>query len=116
MLASFPGQLVALNTQFESTSNVLAQSFPTSRELGNIYLSTALSGLTGTGVRASTAGFLNWICDANSSFTKGVDLSTGKNYDTELTTLINNTYGFIRLDDANSSVCPMIASVVFPSS
>ena len=113
VLASFPGQLVSLNTQFPTTSNVLAQTFPTSRELGNIYLSTAYLG---AGVRASTAGFLNWICDANSSFTKGVDLSNGKNYDAELTTLINNTYGFIRLDDANSSVCPMITSVVFPNS
>lgn len=116
VLASFPGQLVSLNTQFESTQNILGQTFPTARELGNIYLSTALSGLPGTGVRASTAGFLNWICDSNSSFTKGVDLSNGKNYDSELTTLINNTYGFFRLDDVNSSVCPMITSVVFPNS
>ncbi len=112
-LKSFPGQLVGLNTQYPSSSNVFAQTFPTARELGNIYLSTAIPAVSGSGIRASTAGFLNWICDDNNAFQKGKDLSDGINYDAEITTLVNTTYGFIRLDDTNAPTsCPLITSVV----
>ena len=118
-LKSFPGQQIGLNGQFpDPTSNIPNQTYPTSRELGNIYLSTAVTGDTNSnGIRASTAGFLNWICDDNNVFQKGKDLSTGLNYDAELNTLINTTYGFVRDDDTNQpTLCPMITSVVDASS
>ena len=85
-------------------------------ELGNIYLSTAYLRASGNRRSSLHRRFPELDLRFNSSFTKGVDLGNGKNYDTELTTLINNTYGFFRLDDVNSSVCPMITSVVFPNS
>jgi hypothetical protein len=106
-LKSFPGQLMGLNTQFPSVTNIYNQTFPTSRELGNIYRTDT--------VRASTAGFLNWICDDNNNFKKGTDLTNGKNYDSEITSLVNTSYGFIRLFDnsaaPNANACPMITSV-----
>ncbi len=119
-LKAFPGQLVGLNTQFPSETNIFNQTFPTARELGNIYLSTALTGVANSGIRASTAAFLDWICDDNNQIQKGKDLTNGLNYDTEVTNLINTSYGFIRLDDSspspNNNACPMITSVVFPNS
>ncbi len=119
-LKAFPGQLVGLNTQYPSETNVYNQTFPTARELGNIYLSTALTGVPNSGIRASTAAFLDWICDDNNQIQKGKDLTDGLNYDTEVTNLINTSYGFIRLDDSspapNTNACPMITSVVFPNS
>jgi hypothetical protein len=90
---------------------LLTNTFPTARTLYNIYRSDT--------VRGSTAGFLNWFCDANNVFTKGKDLYTGKNYDTEITTAINTTYGFIRLTDltvAPNNSCQEITSVAFPNS
>jgi hypothetical protein len=47
---------------------------------------------------------------------EGKDLVTGLNYDAEITTLVNTSSGFIRLDDVKSTSCPMITSVAFPSS
>jgi hypothetical protein len=73
----------------------LNNAYPTAFTLSNIYRTDT--------VRASTAGFLNWICDSNSAFSKGQDNSTGKNYDTELTTLIDGTFGFVRLTDTSSA-------------
>jgi hypothetical protein len=106
-LKSFPGQLVGLNNMFPAPGNILNNTFPTARELGNIYRTDTL--------RASTAGFLNWICDDNNVFAKGKDLSNGKNYDAEISGLINTSFGFIRLDDSssapNGNACPMITSV-----
>jgi hypothetical protein len=75
--------------------NLLNNFYPTARTLFNI--------VSGNTVRASTAGFLNWICDANDNFTKGIDNSTGINFDTELQTLITGTFGFARLNDASVS-------------
>jgi hypothetical protein len=55
-------------------------------------------------VRASTAGFLNWLCDTNPSsggqIQKGTDHIDGQNFDTDLTNTINGSYGFSRLTDA----------------
>jgi len=74
-----------------TTANILNNFLPTARTLFNIYRTDT--------IRASTAGFLNWICDSNAAFTKGSDNTTGQNFDTELTTIIQNEYGFIRLND-----------------
>ncbi len=60
-----------------------------SRTLFNIYRTDT--------VRASTAGFLNWLCDSNSSVQKGTDHVDGGNFDTDLTNTINGTYGFSRV-------------------
>jgi hypothetical protein len=62
-----------------------------SRTLFNIYRTDT--------IRASTAGFLNWLCDSNSAIQKGTDNVDGGNYDTDLTTIINGQYGLSRLSD-----------------
>ncbi len=101
-------EVVPTTTQ---TGTLMNNTYPTARTLYNIYRTTT--------VRASTADFLDWICDANNVFTKGKDLYTGKNYDTEITTAINTTYGFIRLTDttaAPNNSCSMISSVANPNS
>ena len=67
-----------------------------SRTLFNIYRTDT--------VRASTAGFLNWICDSNSSIKKGTDHVDGGNFDTDLTNTINGTYGFSRVSDLTQEV------------
>lgn len=93
------------------TGTLMSNTYPTGRTLYNIYRTDT--------VRASTADFLDWICDANNNFTKGTDLYTGKNYDTEITSAINTTYGFIRLTDLTASPnnsCQMITSVANPGS
>ena len=59
-------------------------------------------------MRASTGGFLNWICDGDTNFEKGSDDSTGLNFDVELSTLISTTHGFPRLTDM--SAAPAIAT------
>ena len=79
-----------------STPNVRNNVYPTSRTLFNIYRSDT--------IKASTAGFLNWMCDQNSAFTKSRDINTGAaSYDSELNFAIQNQYGFIRLNDAAAS-------------
>jgi hypothetical protein len=93
------------------TGNVMENTYPTARSLYNVYRTST--------VRASTADFLNWICDSNNVFQKGEDLTTGKNYDQEITTLINTTFGFIRLTDTTASPnnsCQLITSVAVPNS
>jgi hypothetical protein len=77
-----------------TTPNLLNNIYPTARTLFNIYNSNV--------VRASTGGFLNWICDGNTNFPKSEDNSTGLNFDTELNTLIGTTFGFPRLTDESS--------------
>jgi hypothetical protein len=91
---AFAGTKLTLNGQSNTTPKVLNNLYPTARTLFNIYR-------TGT-VRASTAGFLNWICDSQTGITKQKDNSTGLNFDAELTSTIGS-FGFIRLTD-NSSV------------
>jgi hypothetical protein len=83
-----------------TTATLLSNNYPTARTLFNIYRSDT--------VRASTAGFLNWICDDNADFQKGTDNETGKNFDAEVNTLITGTFGFVRLDD--NSAAPAIAT------
>jgi hypothetical protein len=78
-----------------STANLLQNHYPTARTLFNIYRTDT--------VRASTGGFLNWICDSNTNFSKGLDNSTGLNFDTELSTIISTTFGFPRLTDTSTA-------------
>ena len=66
-------------------------SYPTSRTLFNIFRTDK--------IRASAAGFLNWMCDGNSQFQKGTNHVDGANFDTDLTNIINGQYGFSRNTD-----------------
>jgi hypothetical protein len=81
---------INLNGKAASTGFIFSNAYPTARTLYNIYRTDT--------VRASTAGFLNWICDSQTAIQKGKDNSTGLNFDTELTTLIGS-FGFTRLTD-----------------
>ena len=78
-----------------TTPNLLSDTYPTTITLRNIYRTDT--------VRASTAGFLNWICDSNVNFKKGTDNETGKNFDTELGTDISTLFGFPRLTDESQA-------------
>jgi hypothetical protein len=91
----FSGFKLSENGQSTTTPALLNNIYPTARTLFNIYNSST--------VRASTGGFLNWICDGNSDFSKGLDNSTGSNFDTELSTLIGTTFGFPRLTDQSAA-------------
>jgi hypothetical protein len=75
--------------------SILVNTYPTARTLYNIYR-------TGS-VRASTAGFLDWICDSNNLYTKLIDLNTGLNYNSEITNSVQTTFGFIRLNSLTVS-------------
>jgi len=84
----------------------MQNTFPTARTLYNIYRTDT--------VRASTADFLNWICDSNSAFNKSNDLNTGQNYNNEITAAVQTTYGFIRLNTLTASPnnsCQLITAV-----
>ena len=88
---AFSASQVEENGETPTTQNLLNNIYPTARTLFNIYQTTS--------VRASTAGFLNWICDSNTYFGKGTDQTTGQNFDNELNTIIGGNFGFIRLTD-----------------
>ncbi len=92
---SYTASKLSENGYTPTSPNLLNNFYPTAFSLSNIYRTDT--------VRASTAGFLNWICDANNNFTKGTDNSTGLNFDSELNTLITGTFGFVRLDDISVS-------------
>jgi hypothetical protein len=91
----FSGFKVNENGQSTTTPNLLNNVYPTARTLFNIYNANT--------VRASTGGFLNWICDGNTNFSKGLDNSTGANFDNELNNLIGTTFGFPRLTDESAA-------------
>ena len=55
--STFTETLLAGNNVQPSIANERSNKYPTSRTLFNIYLTN--------NVRASTAGFLNWLCDTN---------------------------------------------------
>ena len=92
---SYTADKLSMNGETPTVPNLLTNAYATAFTLSNIYRTDT--------VRASTAGFLNWICDANDDFTKGVDNETGVNFDTELQTLITGTFGFARLTDDSVS-------------
>jgi len=103
---SFTESFLAANGIEPSIATELSNQMPVARTLFNIYRSDK--------IRASTAGFLNWICDTNPStststptystggqVSKGLNHIDGGNYDTDLTNVINGQYGFARLTDAS---------------
>ncbi len=57
----FAANIIALNSTFPGTTADVNNQFPTARTLFNIIDSAT--------VRNSIAGFMNWICDSNSSST-----------------------------------------------
>jgi hypothetical protein len=116
---TYPGSKIEENGIGSSAVTNLNNSYPTARTLYNIYRTGADPVNEASAVRASTANFLNWICDSNHAFTKASDNSTGINYDTELTTLISTKFGFPRLTDtsaAPNNSCQLITSVAQPNS
>ena len=105
--AGVPGAYVVTLTNENNTAggvsiaNERANNYPTARTLFNIWRQDT--------VRASTGGFLNWICDTNPVFTGGVQTSGGSNskeqdnlygpnYDTDVTQTIQQ-FGFSRITD-----------------
>ena len=92
---SFSGSKVEENGASPTTASLLQNTYPTAITLFNVFLTNT--------IRASTGGFLNWICDGNTNFSKGLDNSTGLNFDAELSTLISTTYGFPRLTDESAA-------------
>src|SRR3984957_11312232 len=93
---SFSAKTLSANGLANTTARERANTYPMSRTLFNIYRTDT--------VRASTAGFLNWLCDSNSSVQKGTDHVDGGNFDTDLTNTINATYGFSRVTDLTQEV------------
>lgn len=69
------------------------------------------------GVRASTVGFLNWMCSTNTDgvLSKQLDHSTGLNYDAEITLLIDNSYGFNRINDTTTGIYAGNCPLIYPS-
>ncbi len=94
--STFTEKILTENTKKVSIANERSNAFPTSRTLFNYYLPTT--------IRASAAGFLNWMCDSNSAIQKGTDHIDGGNFDTDLTNLINGEYGYSRLTDTTSEL------------
>ena len=99
--STFTASEMALNQTPVSVANEISNAFPTARTLFNIYKTTA--------IRASTAGFLNWMCDTNPNpttpilggqVTKGTNHVDGGNFDKDLSNIIVGQYGFGRLTDA----------------
>ena len=88
------------NKAFPTSGDETANTYATARTLYNFY-----NPLT---VRGSTGGFLNWMCDANTNFSKAIDNSTGVNFDTELGSLIGTVFGFPRMTD--TSPAPAIST------
>jgi hypothetical protein len=95
---SYSGNKLKEDGVAASASTELGNSFPTARTLFNIYRTDT--------IRASVGGFLNWICDGNTNFSKGLDNTTGVSFDTELTNLIGTVFGFPRLTDTTPAVSP----------
>ena len=91
----YSGLKVPLNGKLPTTPTKLQNTYPTARTLFNIYR-------TGS-IRASAGGFLNWICDGNTNFSKGLDNSTGTGFDSELTNTIGSVFGFPRLTDTSTA-------------
>ena len=100
--AAFTSSILSSNNILPSTSFDRSNHYPISRTLFNIY--------NATNIKASTGGFLNWMCDGGTASgtgtgavsplqAKGPDRFTGVNYDTDLTNIIQSKYGFSRLTD-----------------
>jgi hypothetical protein len=98
---TFTESEMSLNGETASIAHEHSNAFPTARTLFNIYRTDT--------VKASTAGFLNWICDTDPNTTtpvlggqvqKGTDHVNGGNFDADLTNIISGQFGFSRLTDS----------------
>ena len=94
--SSFTAKFLTANGKAASIANERSNAYPMSRTLFNIYQSTT--------VKASVGGFLNWLCDSNSSIQKGTDHIDGGNFDTDLTNIINGQYGYSRNTDLTAEL------------
>jgi hypothetical protein len=94
--STFTAKILTANGKSASVATERSNAYPMSRTLFNIYQSTT--------VKASVGGFLNWLCDSNSSIQKGTDHIDGGNFDTDLTNIINGQYGYSRNTDATSEL------------
>jgi hypothetical protein len=90
--------------QKASLTDELTNSYAMSRTLFNVYNTN--------GIRASTGGFFNWLCDSNNAFQKGTDHVSGGDFDTNLTNLILGQYGFQRLSDSTPELAVANQEVV----
>lgn len=99
----------ASNACFDNSGASVTQS-NSARKLFNIVRSDTLRG--------STAGFMNWICDANVSSEYGTDLTTGKSYANEIIGTIGTTFGFpyqaCTTDGSGNSTTPLVAPGTTP--
>jgi len=109
-----PGMIMAGNGEATSSeTTVPANSIELALAPTGSGTSVTFTGAT-VGLRASTLGLLNWICSTNGDgvLNKGLDNQTGLNYDSELTTLVDTTYGFNRITDIQTGDyagdCPLI--------
>jgi ABC-type phosphate transport system substrate-binding protein len=104
-----PGKLTKINNLAASQGAELAKTIATVRGLYNIYLPTK--------VRASMAGFLNYLCDTDAAHVNhGIDLTTGINYASELGNTIGTQFVFPQVpcavDGGGNSVPPITAAMV----
>ena len=67
--STFTAEILQANAVVASIAHEQSNAYPMSRTLFNVYRTDT--------VRASTAGFLNWLCDSNSSIQKGTDRVDG---------------------------------------
>jgi hypothetical protein len=102
------GKLTKINGLSASPAVEVAKTIATYRGLYNIYLPRT--------VRASVAGFLNYVCDTDPrKANHGIDLTTGRNYSDELTNTISTQFVFPRvpcLVDGSGNSIPPILSVL----
>jgi hypothetical protein len=103
------GKLTKINGLSASPALELSKTIATFRGLYNIYKSGS--------VRASVAGFLNYLCDTDpGKANHGTDLTTGKNYSDELTNTISTQFVFPRVpcavDGSGNSIPPITAAQV----
>jgi len=103
------GRLTKINNVSASPAVELSGGIASVRGLYNIYKSGSL--------RASVAGFLNWVCDTDpTKVNHGLDLTTGKNYSTELTNTISTQFVFPRVpcavDGSGNSIPPITAGQI----
>ena len=94
--STFVAAQMKANNVKASLINELANNYVMARTLYNIYRTDK--------VRASVGGFLNWVCDQNSTFPKGTNHVDGGNFDTDITNIIGGQYGFQRLSDTTAEL------------
>ncbi len=109
------GGLATSFTESQNTANTVQASIATERNNSFPMARTLFNIIRTDQVRASTGGFMNWICDGglpagqtsvtingnavSPTIAKQRDPISGGNYDTDLTNIINGQYDYSRLSD-----------------